>query len=452
MLGFNDLPTAVKMVIALAFVLALVLLAGLLLRKIAGGRLSMNGQAGRARAPRLGIVDMFDLDRQRQLILLRRDNVEHLVMIGGPNDVVIEAGIVRSAARASVGPTVETPDLGAPDLAIAAQVPAAPRPAASVQPPVQAVAKPATAPRDTTVASAVAATGAAAAGAPAVAAEPPLPPVNKPIIEPIVSPPSAQPFKTELDEMSRDLEAAFRRPLSGAKPPSNAPAKAAAEPPVLPRPESQKPEADAKVAPRPATGEPQSVPIQPAPPAPATAPPAATPASAAKPVAAPEIAKGAPSEQKAPAKTPPESNPKASAAPEPAHPEIAASKSEPAASEVTGTPSPKPSTEVAESASVAAAPAVPTGQASGSAPATLSIDSFENELAAVLAGDLTEKGDSPPTQTPHDAVGGEQPTLVAPPQSAPAQPAAKPAKDPFSIDAIEAEFARLLNRPGSPKR
>ena len=45
---------------------------------------------GRARQPRLGIVDIYDLDRQRQLILLRRDNVEHLLLIGGPNDVVIK--------------------------------------------------------------------------------------------------------------------------------------------------------------------------------------------------------------------------------------------------------------------------------------------------------------------------------------------------------------------------
>ena len=51
--------------------------------------------AGRARQPRLGIVDVYDLDRQRQLILLRRDNVEHLLLIGGPNDVVVENNIVR---------------------------------------------------------------------------------------------------------------------------------------------------------------------------------------------------------------------------------------------------------------------------------------------------------------------------------------------------------------------
>ena len=60
---------------------------------------------GRARQPRLGIVDIYDLDRQRQLILLRRDNVEHLLLIGGPNDVVIETNIVRVAgARLPAAP------------------------------------------------------------------------------------------------------------------------------------------------------------------------------------------------------------------------------------------------------------------------------------------------------------------------------------------------------------
>ncbi len=54
---------------------------------------------GRARQARLGLVDAFDLDRQRQLIIVRRDNTEHLIMIGGPNDIVIESEIVRAEVR-----------------------------------------------------------------------------------------------------------------------------------------------------------------------------------------------------------------------------------------------------------------------------------------------------------------------------------------------------------------
>jgi hypothetical protein len=42
---------------------------------------------------RLDIVEQSNLDGRRRLILIRRDNVEHLIMTGGPVDMVIETGI-----------------------------------------------------------------------------------------------------------------------------------------------------------------------------------------------------------------------------------------------------------------------------------------------------------------------------------------------------------------------
>jgi flagellar protein FliO/FliZ len=86
-------------VATIAFLAAVALLL-LIFRRAFGRRLRMPGN-GRARPPRLGIVDAFDLDRQRQLVIVRRDNVEHLLMIGGPNDLVIEAEIIRAEARES---------------------------------------------------------------------------------------------------------------------------------------------------------------------------------------------------------------------------------------------------------------------------------------------------------------------------------------------------------------
>jgi flagellar protein FliO/FliZ len=47
----------------------------------------------RARERRLGVVEWASVDGKRRLVLLRRDDVEHLVMIGGPIDMLVETGI-----------------------------------------------------------------------------------------------------------------------------------------------------------------------------------------------------------------------------------------------------------------------------------------------------------------------------------------------------------------------
>lgn len=57
---------------------------------------------------RLDIVEQSNLDGRRRLVLIRRDNVEHLIMTGGPVDVVIETGISQGRRNAS-GEVVEPP-------------------------------------------------------------------------------------------------------------------------------------------------------------------------------------------------------------------------------------------------------------------------------------------------------------------------------------------------------
>jgi hypothetical protein len=44
--------------------------------------------------PRLGVLEQASVDSRRKLLLIRRDDVEHLIMTGGPVDMVIETGIV----------------------------------------------------------------------------------------------------------------------------------------------------------------------------------------------------------------------------------------------------------------------------------------------------------------------------------------------------------------------
>jgi len=58
---------------------------------------------------RLAVVDQANVDGRRRLVLIRRDDVEHLIMTGGPVDIVIETGIgqdpVRERAEVVEGPT-----------------------------------------------------------------------------------------------------------------------------------------------------------------------------------------------------------------------------------------------------------------------------------------------------------------------------------------------------------
>jgi flagellar protein FliO/FliZ len=54
---------------------------------------SPNSGFMRPRDKRLGVVETASVDAKRKLFLLRRDDVEHLVMIGGPIDMLIETGI-----------------------------------------------------------------------------------------------------------------------------------------------------------------------------------------------------------------------------------------------------------------------------------------------------------------------------------------------------------------------
>jgi flagellar biogenesis protein FliO len=90
-----ELPTPVNFVIAFVVVLLLIGAATWLVRRVGAGR---TDAAARGRLPRLAVVDAAAVDGRRKLVIIRRDNVEHLLMIGGPSDVVVETNIVRASA------------------------------------------------------------------------------------------------------------------------------------------------------------------------------------------------------------------------------------------------------------------------------------------------------------------------------------------------------------------
>jgi flagellar protein FliO/FliZ len=109
---FGDGQSGLKIVLFFV-VLGLLALAFWLLRRFGGGRL-VSG-ATRGRHPRLALIDQATVDSRRRLVLIRRDNVEHLLIIGGPSDVVVEQNIVRGAtAVRETGPARPPPMPRAP--------------------------------------------------------------------------------------------------------------------------------------------------------------------------------------------------------------------------------------------------------------------------------------------------------------------------------------------------
>lgn len=83
---------ASAMVWTLAALLLLLIVLGLV-RIVRGLTAGTFVAGGRNRKTRLAVMDAAAVDSQRRLVLVRRDDVEHLILIGGNADVVIEQNI-----------------------------------------------------------------------------------------------------------------------------------------------------------------------------------------------------------------------------------------------------------------------------------------------------------------------------------------------------------------------
>ena len=115
-----EMPLAVRFFVAFLIVLGVIGAIWWTVRRFGSGRL---GASTRGRQPRLAVIDYASVDNRRRLILVRRDNVEHLLMIGGPSDIVVEPNIVRAvpaardAGRAPAGIEAITRAIPLPDSA-----------------------------------------------------------------------------------------------------------------------------------------------------------------------------------------------------------------------------------------------------------------------------------------------------------------------------------------------
>jgi flagellar protein FliO/FliZ len=279
---------AVQITIAVVVVLVLAGVLFGLYRLVFAHRLRVPGGT-RGRAPRLGVVDVFALDAQRQLVIVRRDNVEHLLMIGGPNDLVVEPQILRNAINGVNGRESAKPSPAA-EPAAEAPPPAVLRPVA-----------PASSSRPTQLRP--------------VAHEPP-PPVVSSTAEPNAAEldPRARPAPSRGESKPADVVAArsvevaavenkpaaesmLRRPQAAPKPVAPTPAPVAIRPnlpsPITPLRARQSDPAPPVEPPKPAAAEPAKAPdVVIIPPAPAPSAPAPTvivpPASSDKPRSRPE--------------------------------------------------------------------------------------------------------------------------------------------------------------------
>lgn len=136
--------TAVMWTAAALVLLVAVLVLVRLVRGMSSGGFATGGKSRR----RLGVIEATPIDNQRRLLLVRRDRVEHLLLVGGPADVVIEQAIRaetpvgRTAAPA--GPATRPQEVPGTPPPSAQE----PRPAAAPAAPEHATPQPAEPPRE----------------------------------------------------------------------------------------------------------------------------------------------------------------------------------------------------------------------------------------------------------------------------------------------------------------
>ena len=76
-----------KFFLSLVFVLALMGGLSLLLKRFGQGRHALP-----PKKRRLKIIEMLPLDSKRRLVIIERDDKQHLVLLGANNETVIEGG------------------------------------------------------------------------------------------------------------------------------------------------------------------------------------------------------------------------------------------------------------------------------------------------------------------------------------------------------------------------
>jgi flagellar protein FliO/FliZ len=262
-----QLGTMAKFAIAFALVLGLIGITALILKRFGGNRMPSSG-GGRNRQPRLAVLDSAVVDAKRRLVLIRRDNSEHLLLIGGPSDVVVETNINRAgpmtgAGRSRVAPQQDLESLEnaiLPEPAYEEPVQQQPMRTPPQQAPRMREREPAPRPRPQPQPEPIDELPLAPQLRPepyqepaAYSPPPPLPP--RPVAHPSATAAPQARSEPNYADMQQKMEAALRKPATAPAP--RAPEPRAAHPAPPPRPAPPMPQTRAMpAAPAPAVSQP----------------------------------------------------------------------------------------------------------------------------------------------------------------------------------------------------
>lgn len=87
---WSALPQIFQLIAALVFVVSLMGGLALVLKKL-GLSGAVPAMAGKEK--RLKIIEVLPLDARRKMVIVQRDEVQHLILLGGNHETVIETGI-----------------------------------------------------------------------------------------------------------------------------------------------------------------------------------------------------------------------------------------------------------------------------------------------------------------------------------------------------------------------
>lgn len=101
-----DLEVYFRFLLALVFVLGLIAALAWAARRFGfgGNLLPIKGRSGR-----LAVTESLMLDAKRRLVLIRRDDREHLVLVGPAGETVIESGIAGTPPSTNMAVAKEQP-------------------------------------------------------------------------------------------------------------------------------------------------------------------------------------------------------------------------------------------------------------------------------------------------------------------------------------------------------